>query len=355
MDVKKNIYKKHLIFTTLYILGFALLFCTGCGKPYGQLFPVLEKPLVWPEPPDMPRIRLVGTISTEIDLKKEVSWSEGLSELFFGKKDIGVLLNPYAVVVDEQDNMFVVDTAGGVVHVFGLNTRQYNQFSALAKDETLVMPVALTIVDKNIYVVDSVLHKICVFSRNGKFIFSFGSEHLKRPSGIAYDMERRKIYISDTAAHSISVFDENGDFKHVIGTRGLGPGLFNFPTHLWVDKSGKLYVSDTLNYRVQIFSSDGAFLNMFGRHGNRPGNFAHPSGIATDSFGHIYVTDRQFENVQIFDNNGRILMAFGEEGNKLGEFWLPAGIYIDSRNRIYIADSFNKRIQVFELIEGAEK
>ncbi len=348
-------YKKHLICATLYILGFALSFCAGCSKPYGELFPVLQTPLVWPEPPDRPRRRFVGTISTENDLKKEVSWSEGLGELIFGRKDIGVLLSPYAVVIDEQDNMFIVDTAGGVIHVFGLDTRDYNQFSALIGTETLIMPIALTIVGKNIYVVDSVLHKICVFGRNGKFKFSFGSEHLMRPSGIAYDMEKQNLYISDTAAHSINVFNKEGDFKHNIGARGLDPGLFNFPTHLWVDKSGKLYVSDTLNYRIQIFSSDGTFLKMFGKHGNRPGNFAHPSGIATDSFGHIYVTDRQFENVQIFDNNGRILMAFGKEGNEFGEFWLPAGIYIDSRDRIYIADSFNKRLQVFELIEGAEK
>ncbi|MHC4543224.1 MAG: 6-bladed beta-propeller [Planctomycetota bacterium] len=353
--MKNKMYKKHLICATLYILGFALSFCTGCGKPYGELFPVLETSLVWPEPPDRPRIRFVGMISTENDLSKEVSWSENLVELIFGKKDIGVLLNPYAVVIDEKDNMFVVDTAGGVVHVFGLNTRQYNQFSALVEKETLIMPVALTIVDENIYVVDSVLHKICVFGRNGKFKFSFGSEHLKRPSGIAYDVEKQKIYISDTAAHSINVFNKDGDFTYKIGARGLDPGLFNFPTHLWVDKSGQLYVSDTLNYRIQIFSNDGTFLKMFGKHGNRPGNFAHPSGIATDSFGHIYVTDRKYENVQIFDNAGRILMAFGKEGNELGEFWLPAGIYIDNRNRVYIADSFNKRLQVFELIEGAEK
>lgn len=350
-----KMYKIHLIYAALYILGFVLLFCTGCSRPYGELFPAIETPLVWPEPPDRPRIRFVGTISTENDLKKGVSWSEGLGELIFGRKDIGVLLNPYAVVIDEKSNIFVVDTAGGVIHVFGLNTRHYYQFSALAEKETLIMPVALTIVDNSIYVVDSVLHKICVFGRDGKFIFSFGSEQLKRPSGIAYDVVKQKIYISDTAAHTINVFNKDGDFKYNIGARGLDPGLFNFPTHLWIDKSGHLYVSDTLNYRIQIFSSDGTFLKMFGKHGNRPGNFAHPSGIATDSFGHIYVTDRQYENVQIFDNNGRILMAFGREGSELGEFWLPAGIYIDNRDRIYVADSFNKRLQVFELIEGAEK
>ena len=329
--------------------------CTGCSRPYGELFPALERPLVWPEPPERPRIRCVGTLSTENDLKKEVSWPEGLVELIFGKKDIGVLLNPYAVVIDEKDRLFIADTAGGVVHIFDLDIREYKQFSALVKDETLIMPVALTMVDKSIYVVDSVLHKICVFDREGKFKFSFGSERLKRPSGIAYYVEEGKLYISDTAAHTVNVFNKDGEFKYEIGARGLEPGLFNFPTHLWVGDSGQIFVSDTLNYRVQVFSSDGTFLRMFGQHGDHPGNFAHPCGIATDSFGHIYVTDRQFENVQVFDNAGRILVAFGKEGNELGEFWLPAGLYIDSRNRIYVADSFNKRVQVFELIEGAEQ
>lgn len=345
--------KKYLHGVTLYIFFIALLFCTGCSRPYGEVFPAIETPLVWPEPPERPRIRFVGTLSTEEDLKKESSGLEGLVELIFGKKDIGVLLNPYAVVIDEQNKLFIADTAG-VVHIFALDKREYRQFSTLTKDEALLMPVAMTFVDRDIYVVDSVLHKICVFDREGKFKFSFGSEHLKRPSGIAYYMKEEKLYVSDTAAHTINVFNKNGEFKDKIGARGLSQGMFNFPTHIWVDKSGQLYVSDTLNYRIQVFSNDGTFLRMFGRHGNRPGNFAHPCGIATDSFGHIYVIDKQFENVQIFDKAGRILMAFGKEGNELGEFWLPAGLYIDNRNRIYIADSFNKRIQVFELIEEQE-
>ncbi|MHC4642780.1 MAG: 6-bladed beta-propeller [Planctomycetota bacterium] len=348
-------YKNHIICATLYFLIIALSFCTGCSKPYGELFPAPETPLAWPEPPEKPRIKFVGTISTEEDLQRDSSWSEGLAELIFGKKDIGVLLNPYAVLINEQDKLFIADTAGGVIHVFGLNKREYNQFSALSKDEKLIMPVALAMVDKSIYVVDSSIHKVCVFDSGGKFKFSFGSEHLKRPSGIAYYVKQEKLYVSDTAAHTINVFNKAGEFEDKIGTRGMEPGEFNFPTHIWVDDGGQLYVSDTLNYRVQVFSSDGTFLKMFGRHGNRPGNFAHPCGIATDSFGHIYVTDRQFENVQIFDNTGRMLMAFGKEGNESGEFWLPAGLYIDNRNRIYVADSFNKRLQVFELIEGAEK
>ena len=348
-DIK---FKKHFGPVGLCVLCFVpVLFCTGCGGPHGELFVHPDTPLVWPETPERPRIRYIGTISTEADLKREISWSESLGELLFGKKKIGILLGPYAVSADQQDRLFVTDPPGAVVHAFDLRTREYKQFGALAEREKLLRPVGLTIVDNRIYVVDSSLHKVCVFKRDGEFVFSFGQERLKRPSGIAYWQAEEKIYVADTGQHTINVFSKDGMFIEHIGSRGSAPAAFNFPTHLWVDRGGQLYVSDTLNYRIQILTSRGKLLKTFGVQGDRPGNFAHPCGIATDGFGHIYVTDRQFENVQIFDSNGQILMAFGQEGSKFGEFWLPAGIFIDNRNRIYIADSFNKRVQIFELLE----
>ena len=293
----------------------------------------------------------MGTISTEADLEKQVSWTQGLGDLLFGKKKIGVLVAPYAVTVDRQDRLFVTDTTGGVVHAFNLNTRAYKQFADISENKKLLKPVGLTIVDDWIYVVDSALHEICVFDVKGKFRGSFGSDRLIRPSGIAYYAEMDELYVSDTGGHVIVVFNKSGEYIRTIGSRGIEAGRFNFPTHLWVDKSGKLYVSDTLNYRIQVFSSQGQFLKMFGVQGDRPGNFAHPCGIATDNFGNIYVTDRQFENVQMFNQQGQVLMAFGQEGKQAGQFWLPAGIFVDGRNRIYVADSFNKRIQIFELMK----
>jgi DNA-binding beta-propeller fold protein YncE len=365
MVAKEKMSEEHVIFVKLYVLGLVLLsFCSGCVSQGKLAFPP-DTLLVWPKPPERPYIRYVGTISTETDLKKEVSWAQGLGELLFGKKETGVLVAPYAIAIDQDNRLFVTDTAGAVVHVFDLNTRTYKQFADLAGQEKLLKPVGLAIVDNWIYVVDSILRKVCVFDKNGKFIISFGSERFIRPSGIAYWPDGRILYVADTARHTIDVFTREGKFIQQIGSRGLAPGMFNFPSHLWLDKSGKLYVSDTLNYRIQIFTNPASplrdaardtaherkFLRMFGRQGDRPGNFAHPCGVATDGYGNIYVTDRQFENVQIFDQQGRILMAFGQEGTQAGQFWLPAGIFIDSRNRIYVADSFNKRIQIFELVE----
>ncbi|MHC4508481.1 MAG: 6-bladed beta-propeller [Planctomycetota bacterium] len=352
MAVKKKIFVRRNCGVQLSVLGLVMLsFCAGCDGRRDAISLAPDVALAWPEPPEAPRIRYLGAISTEMDLKRKVSWTEGLGELLFGKKKIGVLVAPYAVAVDRANRLFVSDTAGAAIHMFDMSTRRYEQFAEMADQERLLKPVGLAIVGNRIYVVDSVLRKVCVFNTKGEFLFSFGRERFTRPSGIAYRQDDETVYVVDTARHAIDVFTKGGKFIQQIGSRGLTPGMFNFPTHLWLDRRGYLYVSDTLNYRIQVFTDDRKFLTTFGRQGDRPGNFAHPCGVATDAFGNIYVTDRQFENVQIFDPQGQILMAFGEEGTQPGQFWLPAGIFIDERNRIYVADSFNKRIQVFELLE----
>ncbi len=339
--------------------------------------------MIWPAPPEQGRVRFVGMISTEESLRRSVSWTRGLGELIFGRKEISALRGPSAVVLGPQERLYVADGPGRVVHVFHLTNRRYEQFSSLGTGKTLMMPVALTMVEERLYVVDSVLRQVCIFDATGKYRGGFGSEHLLRPSGIAYCPRCARLYVSDAGGHVVQIFDKDGRFLETLGSRGVEPGQFNFPTHLWVDGRDRLYVSDTLNYRVQVFAEppgtgrtgqddhlptqderrdpddekptpDLGPALTFGGHGDRPGYFAHPAGIATDRLGHIYVIDRQFENVQIFDQAGKILLAIGREGSGVGEFWLPAGLFIDDRNRIYVADSFNKRIQVFELMEAPE-
>ena len=345
--------RKPPIGTKPFVFCLALLIlCCGCGRKRGRLFPALDQPLVWPALPERPRIEYLGQLTTEDDLRREVSFIDGLGQALFGRKDIGILTSPYGLALDDKERLFVADRSGSVVHIMDLKTRKYRQFSKLDEGEKLLSPVGLAIVEGDVYVCDSVLGKICVFDRQGGYKFSFGSDKLQRPTGIAYSHRRGKLYIADTKRHVIAIFDRQGNYLGEIGSRGSGQGLFNFPTHLWVDKDGKLYVSDTLNYRIQVFTPNGEFLLMFGQHGDRPGYFAHPCGLATDSFGNIYVADKQFENIQIFSSQGQILKAVGGEGHGPGEFWLPAGIFIDDKSRIFVADSFNKRIQVLQLLEG---
>lgn len=327
----------------------------GCAPRSPDHFGMSQAQPVWPEPPEQARVMYLGQVLTERDLQKGKSWLQGLGELVFGEGAVGVLVCPYAVAVDETGMMFVADSAGAAVHMFNLGNRDYRQFSQVADNQTLQKPVGLALYADRLYVTDSGLRQVCVFGKDGTFLFAFGGDHLQRPSGIACGAGTGVVYVADTAAHTVHTYDLNGRFLGQLGNRGLNPGQFNFPTHLCVDAAGQLYVSDTLNYRVQVFTAEGSFLRMFGQQGDRPGNFAHPCAVATDRHGNIYVTDRQFENVQIFDPQGRILMAFGHEGRGPGEFWLPGGIFIDARSRIYVADSFNKRIQIFALLEETQR
>ncbi len=337
-----------MVFVVLTLAG------SGCGPQESDLLKAPATPLVWPEPPDQPRITYLGAVSGESDMEKPASLFDGVGALLFGTKPVGILVSPYAVAVDPTGIMYVADTGGAVVHAFDLRTRDYRQFSDLDQGTKLRRPVALMTSTERVYVVDSGLRQVCVFRRNGGFLFAFGQDRLARPAGIACRRSQGTIYVADAGRHTICVFDHEGKPLREMGMRGTGPGQFNFPTHLCTDEAGRLYVSDTLNYRIQVFDPGDRFVRMFGQQGDRPGNFAHPCGIATDQSGNVYVTDRQFENVQIFDAQGHILMALGQEGSGPGEFWLPAGLFVDGRGRLYVADSFNKRIQIFELLKETE-
>ena len=47
-----------------------------------------------------------------------------------------------------------------------------------------------------------------------------------------------------------------------LGASGNGPGEFNRPTGIAVDKDGAIYVADYKNDRLQVFNSDGKFMTQ---------------------------------------------------------------------------------------------
>jgi DNA-binding beta-propeller fold protein YncE len=108
------------------------------------------------------------------------------NELFFGKKKIGVLISPYATAIAHDYKLYVTDTSEGTVHIFDLRKRQYRHFGEIDNNKRLQKPVGITVSGNWIYVVDSMLHKVCIFNTAGKFLFSFGDDRLKRPSGIVW-------------------------------------------------------------------------------------------------------------------------------------------------------------------------
>jgi DNA-binding beta-propeller fold protein YncE len=303
--------------------------------------------LVWPEPPDVPRIGYVRSLETPADLGvKRSALGKFAHWLTGGGHQSERFVKPFGIALDEKANLCFTDTGANAVCYFDQARKLWRRWEQVGKVR-FVSPVAVAKQGRALYVADSALGSVVVFDEEGKWLREINAG-LRRPSGVAIASNR--LFVVDSQLQGVLVFSLQGQPEGQWGRRGAGQGEFNFPTHISAGPGGQLFVTDTLNSRIQVFDLQGRFLRQIGGLGDTPGHFARPKGAAADSFGHIYVLDAQFDNVQLFNPEGRLLMALGQAGNQPGEFWLPNGIAISPDNDIYITDSYNQRIQVFKFI-----
>jgi DNA-binding beta-propeller fold protein YncE len=310
--------------------------------------------IVWPKPPEIPRIRFIAAVSKPQDLLIRPGVFRKFFDYLIGKTDVPMMVAPHGVETDSTGRLYVVDTFFRTVHVFDIEGSTYYRFPS--DQANLISPIDIAVENARgiIYVSDSKEGVVKIFKDAGKnFAGEIGKGILGRPTGIAVSEKTSELLVVDTLNAYVFRFDlADYKLKDRFGGRGNAEGEFNFPTHIYVDSDGIIFASDSLNFRIQAFTPDGKFLHALGSIGTGPGHFSRPKGVAVDSDGNIYVVDGIFDNVQIFDKEFRLLMAFGRPGNEYGEFWLPTGIFIDQNDRIYISDSYNKRVQIFQYLKG---
>jgi len=318
----------------------ALMLLASCGPP-----PRSPEPdnLFWPLPPDPPKIKYIQSIYNEDDIGRVYS----LKERLFGKEYGDAMTRPYGVRA-QYGNVIVSDIALRRVLIFDLVKKRLR---VLGEEGALVTPASsVADVSGTVYVADTGGAKIAVYGPEGTYRTSFILKGSK-PVAVALNEALGRLYAVDREGHRVIVFGLNGSRLFEFGERGNADGKFNIPIDITVGTNGDVYVLDAGNFRVQIFTADGRFLSKFGAVGDRPGMFANPKGIALDSEGHIYVTDAAFSNVQVFDRQGIVLLFMGQLGPRPGYFHLPAGISIDKNDRIYVADQLNGRIQIFQYLK----
>ena len=335
----------------LWLLGFALLWPVApFHLPDASAADSKKVPgqgLVWPAPPDEPRIAFVQTISKPSDAGVRGSGFRRMANWITGAQSGDEPLSrPFGLALDEADNLCITDTRENVVCVFDKAARRSYRWEEIGGIR-FASPVAVAKKGKILFVADSAIPAIVIFDISGKLLFRI-NEELTRPSGLAISGDH--LVVADAGGHCISIFDLRGKFLSRFGTRGTGPGEFNFPTHVSVDSRGGIYVTDSVNGRVQVFDSKGNFQRLIGGPGDSPGSFGRPKGVAIDSSGRTYVVDAVLHNVQIFDSESRLLLDFGRPGSGLGEFWLPNAAVLGLDNKIYVSDSYNGRVQVFKYI-----
>jgi sugar lactone lactonase YvrE len=315
--------------------------------------PVAPAPtLVWPVPPDAPRIRFVTAYQGVNDFKKKkAGWKSALLGPD-AQKHVDQLLKPYGVAAAKDGRVFVTDTAARRVFVFNPVEKSVG-FIGESGAGKISKPVGVAVDDAGtVFVADATLKRVFGYALDGHMSIAIGHDgELQNPSGLAIDRQRNQLYVADAKKHQVLCYSsEDGRFIRALGKRGTEQGEFNFPTNLAVDRQGRLYVADTLNFRVQIFDASGAFVKSIGSQGDGPGHLNRAKGVGVDSEGNIYIADTSFNNFQVFDGEGNILLFVGTTGTGPGEFLLPAGLFVDDEDRIYIADQGNARVQVFQRI-----
>jgi sugar lactone lactonase YvrE len=332
-------------------LWLSLILLTGCAKSTNVSEQVIE--LVWPNPPDDPRIRFVRTLSSIDEFGKSGSWVDRV----FGEGKSSILAKPYGVTTDLSGKVYVTDSGQGAVWVFDEENAEV-RLLGISGQGKLVEPIGVAVDNTQgiVFVSDVRLQRVFGYDPEGELAVAIGKQgEFDNPSGLAVDESGGRLYVADPRNHRIRVYGtSDGEFLFEFGQRGSEEGEMNFPTNLFVSNR-KLYITDTGNFRIQIFDLDGNYLGGFGKVGDSPGQLARPKGVAVDKDGHIYIVDAAFDNFQIFDEEGRLYLFVGSAGHRPGYFWLPAGIHIDHRDRIYVADSYNRRIQVFQYLPLASE
>jgi DNA-binding beta-propeller fold protein YncE len=209
----------------------------------------------------------------------------------------------------------------------------------------------------NLYVADTLNHRIQKFDSEGRFLTAWGDEgsdegqfnfiwgdpfHNLAVGGVAVDGQGN-VYVADSGNFRVQKFDGRGNFLTQWGSQGNGDGQFSRPADLTVDQQGNVYVIDDRSDppgRIQKFDGNGNFLVRFGE-----GLFADPGLIAVDERGNLYVPDVARGTVLKLDTSGELLATWGGPGSREGRFRGPLGIALDGQGNIYVVDSGNGRIQ----------
>jgi hypothetical protein len=86
--------------------------------------------------------------------------------------------------------------------------------------------------------------------------------YFKAPEDIAVD-KNNNVYIVDSFLHCVKVFSGSGQFIRKIGQKGQGPGDLLSPISIAVDETNRIWINDFGNRRIQCFSSTGSSIATF--------------------------------------------------------------------------------------------
>jgi poly(3-hydroxybutyrate) depolymerase/DNA-binding beta-propeller fold protein YncE len=282
--------------------------------------------------------RKVKQTLTMPDYRVVTGWPKLPSEIKLGAVS--------AVATDAKDNVFVAHRAAKPILVFDRDGKFLRSWG----DDHLKTPHGLRIdPDGNVWVTDIGLHQVMKFDPDGKVLLTLGKkgeagatvDQFDRPTDVAF-APNGDFSITDGYGNSrVLKYARDGKLIQQWGVKGTGEGEFNLPHAICRDAKGNLLVGDRENNRVQVFDSEGKFLKQWNESGA-------PYGLCLAGE-RLFVADGRAGWVKVLGPDGKVIGRLGEKGTQPGQFDMPHMLCLDSRGDLYVAEVNNKRIQKFTI------
>lgn len=339
------------------VLYFAIFFmmclAAGCAGTAGQPVTWQDESvdLVWPAPPDAPRVRYLRSFSGPEDFREKNRTAGVLSWLLGNRQEDLPFVTPFAVASSRSGFVWMVDNGARMLCRLDPGARRIEYFQQFS-DLPLVTPSGVAVDDQRqrVFLADASHQQVFVLDFKGNHLASWGPEGgFGRPTGLAVDSAGRLLVV-DAMAGVVYIFNADGTPADTLHSKVNPDGRFKRPLSVATGPNGEILVLDAFAFHVEIQSAQGELLGTVGQLGDAAGFLARPKGLAVDRHGHIFVSDAAFDNIQVFDMTGNLLMFWGGAGREQGRFNLPAGLFVDHEGRFFVADSYNRRVQVFQLL-----
>src|SRR5207302_1970522 len=173
------------------------------------------------------------------------------------------------------------------------------------------------------------------FSPDGRLQNRWGAGLFSKPHGIWISPDDH-IYLTDTADHTVRKTTLDGRVLMTLGTphQPGAPGEpFNQPTRAVESPSGELFISDGYGQnRAHRFTAAGERVLSWGETGKGPGQFELPHDITVDRRERVYILDRPNGRCQIFNTRGE----FQTEWTGL---LAPNDLFITPDDTFYVAEA----------------
>jgi DNA-binding beta-propeller fold protein YncE len=303
--------------------------------------------VVWPRPPEPPRVRRVASATLARAATGESFWRKALRVVAGVRREEtaqDVLVRPFDVAVREDGSFVVADPDRPAVLAYARDGAFVATLGCPGHPWGAPMSVAVAR-DGAVWVADAADAAVVRWTPQGCTVLR--PDGLERPTGIA--VAGGTIAVADPPGHRVLLLSGDGAVLARVGARGGGAGEFSFPSDVAAAPDGTLYVVDALNFRVVRLAADGGWLGAFGAPGERGAGLARPKGVDVDAAGRVYVTDAQRDVALVFRPDGSLEYLLGEPGAEPGQLAHPAGISTRG-GRLVVADSVNRRAEIFELL-----